>query len=143
MNQDREHQIQAFLDGELSGRQARKVQQWLASDGEAQALLRELQATKSALAQNEPQLALPETREFYWSKIQRQIEAAVPDREAAQQSLWPGWRRYFAPITAVAAVAMLALFSMKEMGFDEPDRHLAEIENLSEHASSLSFRSQS
>ena len=71
MNQDRELQIQAFVDGELSARQARKVEEWLATDAEAQALLRELQATKAALAQNEPQLTLPETREFYWSKIQR------------------------------------------------------------------------
>lgn len=143
MNQDRELEIQAFLDGELSGRQARKVEQWLASDSEAQALLRELQATKSALAQNEPLLALPETREFYWNKIQRQIETAVPEREAAQPSFWLAWRRYLGPVTAVAAVMILAVFSMKEVGLDEADRHLAEIENLSEHASSLSFRSQS
>jgi anti-sigma factor RsiW len=143
MNQDRELQIQAFVDGELSARQARKVEEWLATDAEAQALLRELQTTKTALAENEPQLTLPETREFYWNKIQRQIEAAVPEREAAQPSIWLAWRRYLAPVTAVAAVAMLALFSMKEMGLDEADRHLAEIENLSEHASSLSFRSQS
>src|SRR6267378_5498850 len=143
MNQDRELQIQAFVDGELSARQARKVEEWLATDAEAQALLRELQATKAALAQNEPQLTLPETREFYWSKIQRQIEAAVPEREAAQPPFWLAWRRYLAPVTAVAAVTILALFSMKEMGLDEADRHLAEIENLSEHASSLSFRSQS
>jgi len=88
MNQDRELQIQALLDGELSGRQARKVEQWLAGDADAQALAQELKATKTALAQNEPLLALPETREFYWSKIQRQIEAAVPERKAAQPSLW-------------------------------------------------------
>jgi len=143
MNQDRELQIQAFVDGELSARQARKVEEWLANDTEAQTLVRELQATKAALAHNEPQVGLPETREFYWSKIQRQIEAAVPEREAAQVPLWLAWRRYLAPVTAVAAVAMLALFSMKEVGLDEADRHLAEIENLSEHASSLSFRSQS
>ncbi|HMC26313.1 MAG TPA: hypothetical protein VKM56_00825 [Verrucomicrobiae bacterium] len=143
MNQDRELEIQALLDGELSGRKARKVEQWLAGDAEAQALLHELRTTKSALGGNEPQITLPEAREFYWSKIQRQIEATVPEREAAHASLWLSWRRYLAPVTAVAAVAMLALFSMKEMGFDEADRHLAEIENLSEHASSLSFRSQS
>ena len=143
MNQDRELQIQAFVDGELSARQARKVEEWLANDTEAQTLVRELQATKAALAHNEPQLTLAETREFYWSKIQRQIEAAVPEREAAQVPFWLAWRRYLAPVTAVAAVAMLALFSMKEVGLDEADRHLAEIENLSEHASSLSFRSQS
>ena len=46
-------------------------------------------------------------------------------------------------LRSALSVAMLAVFSMKEMGFDEADRHLAEIENLSEHASSLSFRSQS
>ena len=143
MNQDRELQIQAFLDGELSGRKARQVEQWLASDGEAQALAQELKMTRSLLAGHEPELKLPETREFYWSKIQRQIEAAVLAREAAQPRFWLAWRRYLAPVSAVAAMAVLALFSTKFLTMEEADRHLAEIENLSEHSSSLSFRSQS
>src|SRR5438477_11225038 len=104
MNQDRELEIQALLDGELSGRKARKVEQWLAGDAEAQALLHEVQTTKSALAGNKPRITLPEAREFYWSKLQRQIEAAEPEREASQASLWFSWRHYLRPVTAVVAV---------------------------------------
>jgi|SRR6185369_975558 anti-sigma factor RsiW len=146
MNQDQELKIQAFLDGELSEREARDVQQWLASDAQAQALVTELRTTTSYLKGNEPALALPETREFYWNKIQREIERqeAAP-ATAARLPFWIAWRRYFAPMAGVAAVTMLVVFSMKinDIGLtDGPNGHLAEIENLSEHSSSLSFRSQ-
>src|SRR5258706_330899 len=141
MNQDRQLKIQAFLDGELSSREARQVEQWLATDREAQALLNELKATQSLLATNEPEFSVSDTREFYWSQIQRRIDQPVA--EAARLPFWLVWRRYFAPFGAVAVVALLAVFSMKFYDVGLEDRHLAEIENLSEHASSLSFRSQS
>src|SRR5436309_2826307 len=100
MNQDRELQIQALLDGELSGRKARQVEQWLATDSQAQALAQELKMTRSLLAANEPELKLPETREFYWNKIQRQIEA-VSLHQPPQSRFWLAWRRYLAPVSAV------------------------------------------
>ena len=141
MNQDRQLKIQAFLDGELSSRETRQVEQWLATDREAQVLLNELKATQSLLRANEPALSVPDTREFYWSQIERRIDQPV--REAARLPFWLMWRRYVAPFGAVAVVALLAVFSMKFYDVGLEDRHLAEIENLSEHASSLSFRSQS
>lgn len=146
MKQDREIRIQAFLDGELSKSEAAEVQELLARDSKAQALLDELTQTRSVLRQNEPELKLPETREFYWSQIQRRIESAGRVEAAgAKLGFWLAWRRVFAPFAAVAAVAMLAVFSMKhfDMSLDSANSHLAEIENLSEHSSSLSFRSQS
>jgi anti-sigma factor RsiW len=143
MNQEQELKIQSFLDGELAGREAREVEQWLATDAQAQALLNELKMTRSFVASNQPELKLPETREFYWSKIQRQIEAAEPAEAAARTPFWLAWRRYFAPLGAVAVVAMLAVFSMKSYDVGLENSHLAEIENLSEHSGSLSFRSQS
>jgi hypothetical protein len=109
-------------------------------------LCAELKLAKALLAGNEPELKLPETREFYWSKIQRQIEHADLTQAAARTPFWLTWRRYFAPIGGVAIVALLAVFSMKfyDVGLeDASNHHLAEIENLSEHAGSLSFRSQS
>ena len=50
MKFDQELQIQAYLDGELSARETRQVEQMLAADREAQALLGELKMTRSALA---------------------------------------------------------------------------------------------
>jgi len=143
MNQDRELKIQAFLDGELAGREAREVEQWLATDAEAQALATELKTTKSFLTGSEPELKLPETREFYWSRIARQIEAAEPAEAAARAPFWLTLRRYFAPLAGVAVVAVLAVFSMRFYDVSLDNNHLAEIENLSEHSGSLSFRSQS
>jgi anti-sigma factor RsiW len=146
MNQDRELKIQALLDAELSGRELAELERSLQSDSEAQALLNELRMTKSMLAANEPELKVPDTREFYWSQIKRQIEAAEAAEVAVRPSLWLTWRRYFAPLAGVAVVAVLAVFSMKfyDVGLEEaPSHHVAEVENLSEHSSSLSFRSQS
>jgi negative regulator of sigma E activity len=144
MNQDQELKIQALLDGELAEGEAREIQQLLASDQKAQALFSELQTTRSYLMANEPEMVLPESREFFWSKIQREIDRPVP-AEAARAPLGLVWRRYFARFAGVAAVAMLVVFSMKFYDvslMEGPSGHLAEIENLSEHSSSLSFRSQ-
>src|ERR1043166_6401671 len=144
MNQDQELKIQAFLDGELAEGEAREIQRLLASDAEAQALFSELKTTRSYLVANEPEVVLPESREFFWSKIQREIDRPVP-AEAAQAPLVVVWRRYLARFAGVAAVAMLVVFSMKFYDvslMEGPSGHLAEIENLSEHSSSLSFRSQ-
>jgi len=74
--------VQAYLDGELSEREARRVAEELRSEPEAQALLAELRNTTSALRENEPTVALPESREFFWGKIEREITRAeaAPER---------------------------------------------------------------
>src|SRR4051812_42266364 len=105
MNQDLELTIQALLDGELSSREAGQLERLLATDAEARALCAELKMTKTVLAGNEPELKLPETREFYWSKIQRQIEHAEVAEPVARTPFWLTWRRYFAPLGGVAIVA--------------------------------------
>jgi len=144
MKFDQELKIQAYLDGELSPRESREVQAWLATDSEAQALLTELKLTRSALVGNEPEVKLPESREFYWSKIERQIEAEAPAEAAARIPFWLAWRRYFAPVAGVAIVAVLAVFSIRVVDVPEDaNSYMAEVENLSEHSSSISFRSQS
>jgi anti-sigma factor RsiW len=142
MKFDQELKIQGYLDGELSARESREVEALLASDSQAQALLSELKMTRSVLLKNEPEIKLPETREFYWSKIERQIEAAAPAEAAARVPFWLTWRRYFAPLAGVAIVAVLAIFSVQNIP-EDMTQHLAEVENLSEHSSSMSFRSQS
>jgi len=108
----KELKLQAWLDGELSPAEERALRLLADSDPEAKRLVEELQGVKAALLQNEQPVAVPETREFYWSKIQRQIErgervgAAVP-------APWPGrLRRWLAPLlgaTALAAALVMAV----------------------------------
>ncbi len=136
MNQESELRLQSYLDGELSPREARRVAEWLGRDPEAQALLGELKMARTALADNEPELQLPESREFYWSKIRR--EAGLLRRA------WFSWRKYLVPVAGTALVAILAISTARfgdVTGADESVRHLAEVENLSEHTGSYSFRS--
>lgn len=142
MKLEQQLEVQAYLDGELSARAARRVAQWLAQDPEAQALAGELRMTKSALAGNEPEVAVPESREFYWSKIQRAIEAAERVQAPVHFS-WRGlplWRRVLLPASGLALVALLAALL-----FHSPLRngefYLTEVENLSEHFTSHAFRS--
>lgn len=140
MNRDLQLKLQAYVDGELSGRKAREVEQLLTNDAEAKALANELTMTKQVLAGNEPALSLPESREFYWSKIAREIERP----EVVQRSrLWDtlfGWRKYLAPIAGMALVVFLAIGTLNQNVSDDFG-HVAEVQNLSEHTGSFSFRS--
>ena len=108
---DLQLKLQAYLDQELSPADARRVEQCLAGDAEAQALLAELTATRTALADFESEVRLPESREFFWSKIQREIEreARPAPAGALAWGWWSGWRRWLAPAGALAVVASLAL----------------------------------
>jgi anti-sigma factor RsiW len=108
MNWKSQIKLQAYLDGELSARQARPVAGWLARDCEAQALFAELQHTKTILTENEPEWKLPESRDFFWSRIIRQIDRPGPARAAPPP--WSSllrWWKWLAPIGAAAALALL------------------------------------
>ena len=49
MNFDSQLKLQAYLDGELSPREARRVESWLAEDQQARLLVAELKNTKAAI----------------------------------------------------------------------------------------------
>jgi anti-sigma factor RsiW len=142
MSTELELKLQAFLDGELSEREAREVAAAIEADPEARKLFAELKTTASALRDNEPQLTVPESREFYWSKIEKAIECSEPEPVAPMLSFWIGLRRIMVPAAGVALVLFLGIASLR-MNSTDSLGHLAEVENLSEHMSSFSFRSQS
>src|SRR6185503_20374959 len=105
MKRDLALKYQAFVDGELSEREARSVAEAIARDPEAQALVAELRATRTALAGNEPEVSLPETPEFYWSKIEREIRRCDANPSAGRwAAVFAGWRRFLAPLAGVAVV---------------------------------------
>src|SRR5882762_9715108 len=114
MNPEFQLKLQAHFDGELSEREAREIESALATDPEARALLAELGNTRGALAGFETETKLPEAREFYWSKIRREIERheqAAPVRTAPL----PLWRRLLIPSGAFAAVAIMGLLAAHQM----------------------------
>ena len=90
MNREFDLKLQAYLDGELGAREARQLEARVQADPRAQALLSELRTTAGCLRGNEPEYKLPETREFYWSKIERAIESA--QKTASPAGSWGlGW----------------------------------------------------
>jgi anti-sigma factor RsiW len=114
MEYQQQLKLQSYLDGELSESQTREVANWLAQDPEAAALLNELRQTRKALAGFEEGVRLPESREFYWSKIQREIlrqEAPAPARASVP---WLGrLRELVVPLTGVALVLLAGLFASR------------------------------
>lgn len=106
-NLERELKLQAYLDGELSAAEAAEVERWLDQDVQMVALSSELKQTKAALKTGEMELKCPETREFYWSKISRTIEAEQRQSERATASRdLPWWRKLMLPVGALAALAV-------------------------------------
>ena len=108
--------IQAFLDGELPESEALEIASLVARDREAAALHAELKTTRGILATAEEGILLPETREFYWSKIRREIEQTAQQRAPAiQRSLWHSVSAWLKPLGAVAAVAVVSILAWQQM----------------------------
>jgi anti-sigma factor RsiW len=114
MTIEQQLKLQAWLDGELPEAERRAVEASLAQDAEGAALLAELRHTNGALAGFEGEVKLPESREFYWSKIEREIQRQEQPRSAAGVpgfEFLAGWRRFLVPVGAVAALALLLIGS--------------------------------
>lgn len=111
IDRDTQIKIQAFLDGELAETEAREIAALIARDREAAALHAELKNTRRALAGTEQGVTLPESREFYWSKIRREIEKVEPGVQPAEpsQSLWQLISRLLKPVSAVAVIVLLGM----------------------------------
>jgi len=110
MNEELRLKLQAYADGELSERDAREAAGLLAKDAGARDLLVELKNTRNAIAGYEAEIRLPESREFYWSKIEREIRRLEHvETPRLEPSLLATWRRFFIPAGAMAALALAGL----------------------------------
>ncbi len=123
MKPDLELKLQALLDAELPAAEAEQVRRLAASDPAAARLLAELQNIRTALRQNEPTATVPETRPFYWSKIERQIQHEAARRPSPALS-WADWIRRWPALLAgaatLAAVLVLWLYpSTPQVAFNE------------------------
>lgn len=146
MNFEDQLNIQAYADGELSGAAAAKIEQRLAADPEARRLLRELNHTKQALASGEPEYKLPESREFFWSKLERDIRRQTPSavRPGLMDAIAAWAHRHLAPLaTATAVFAAVLILAASRPWASRPVADYAEAESLMPDISLLTYRSQS
>jgi anti-sigma factor RsiW len=115
MTEEQQLKLQAFLDGELPEKDAKEVAAWVARDAEATDLLGELRNTRKALADYEPALKLPESREFYWSKIQREIQRLEPVQTPKKSlSVFALLRRVLLPLGSVAVLAIVGVLAYRQ-----------------------------
>jgi hypothetical protein len=122
MKHELELKVQAWLDGELPDQEARQLGEWIARDSEASALAAELGCVRQAMLRQENARALGESRGFYWSKIERQIQREASVRRTDGLPWFARWRKYLAPLTGVAALACLLVLAVTRSGmptFDE------------------------
>jgi anti-sigma factor RsiW len=147
MTEDQKLRLQAWVDGELHGRERRQVEAWLAQDAGAQAWAAQLRAAARCLAANETPRQVPQSREFYWSKIGRAIELELAADEAVKPSTrWLSWRVWWLPAAALSLLALGGFVLLRSL----PDRQspavlavASELETPLKEVSSFSFRADS
>ena len=140
MKQDLQLNLQAYLDGELSSGEAKAVADLVAQDADTRALLAELTNTRSDLAGFESEIKLPETREFYWSKIARDIQRqdmSPPKRSPA--SILTLLRRLAVPSGVMATLLMGVLVVKQQLGID-PRFTIVENDTAQADAGTFTYR---
>ena len=140
MKLDRELKLQAWVDGELSPAEAREIEQLIAAESDLSALAGELRMTKSILAGNEPEaVRVPESREFYFSKISHGIERLERQPAPVAPSFWSSWWvRTLAPVGAAAAmVVLVALPDRSGPGADETENSVQESTVIQFHSEKM------
>jgi anti-sigma factor RsiW len=139
--------LQAHLDGELPPEKAREVVALLQCDAEARALFDELKTTRRVLAGNETVVPVPESREFYWSRIRRELEQLESQPESRPRASW-GLFRWLRLAVPAGAALMLVVLVLQRPGFTPWSRTAAfavgdEVETPLEELTSVTFRSES
>ena len=113
MKQEDKLKIQAWLDGELAPQESARIADLIDNDLEAKELSEDLRAMQKALEVGEKTAVLEDSREFYWSQVERQIEAEEPITENAQPELVSGSLgnalRWLIPVGSLAAISAFCL----------------------------------
>ncbi|HEX3856757.1 MAG TPA: hypothetical protein VHY30_05615 [Verrucomicrobiae bacterium] len=110
MNLEQQLKLQAFLDGELPECEAREILAWTQRDSAAASLLAELRNTRAAMVKSEPHLSVPESREFFWSKIEREIQRLEPQAASTPKvSIFTALRHWLLPASAVVTIIIAGM----------------------------------
>lgn len=141
--------IQAEVDGQLESQQRFEVQALIAANGAAGVFRDSIAGTRAVIRRGEPTRVVPGNRDFYWSKIRRQIESAGRTDESAEKmksvtapdgrgALWSRWIGWGLPALGAAAVVLVMMRSD-----DRTDaENVALIEGSQLEASGQVFRSE-
>lgn len=114
MKHEVELKLQAWLDGQLPPDEVAQMARLVATDAEARALHTELKHTRAAVQGFESDIKLPESREFYWSKIARAIKSEA-HRPVIRRTSWVHQlRRILLPAGAAAALLLIGIFSLRQ-----------------------------
>ena len=127
MDYDLQLKVQACLDGELPAQELPQFHARLAGDVEAQALLAELKMTAGMLAGLEEAIKLPQPPDFFWSKVQREIQRQPnPGAARGRASVFAGWRRWLVPAGAMAAAMAAVLLTARPSQQPQVETSLAD-----------------
>lgn len=147
MNKDTLLEVQAYLDNELSPGEARKIAEAISRDPETRAIYNELKDTKEILTTTgEVPLRVQDTRDFYWSQVQRRITAEEKTAPTRRAPSW--WLRLAAPLAGA-----VALFAVLLSIVNPPDQQVAtnspasvgpsmQVEHTAPGVSTVTFRSE-
>lgn len=152
MNQDHEFQqrLQAWIDGELDPAEAQAVAATVERDPAARQLATNLKTISALLRAEAPQPKVPESRDFYWSRIRQGIEQGEREKTRAQEPRTHAagplrWLAWLVP-TGAAALAVSLFFQPNNpfpvaVAPNPPQPALTdhEVETPSEDVSSMTF----
>ena len=129
MNQENRLEIQAWLDSELPPQRAAQISNLVQSNDQAKTLADELRMVQSTLRNGETQTQVADTRDFYWSQIELQIEAEEPIPTVEEPKLTPspvaGLMRWVVPAGSLAAIFALIITFGSLNNFNKPDQQLS------------------
>jgi hypothetical protein len=114
MNEELELKLQAWVDGELSSAEAERMAALVSEQLEAGQLTAELREVKMAMIGADIPRSVPESREFYWSKIERQIQLETRPAPVSKPGLMTRWRRFLMPLAGLAAASCVAVFTLTQ-----------------------------
>lgn len=144
MNRDWETKIQAWVDGELPATEQESVAARVAQDPEAAVLVGQLRQLKSVLVETDPVRPVPDTREFYWSGIERRIlQLSRPIRAGSDRVPLAMILRWFIPVGIAACIALILSGPLLRGWNVGSPLGFTEIESPLEDVSSVTFRSES
>ena len=103
--------IQSWMDGELAPKEAAQIATLIEENPEALALSEELRMVENALHFGEKSEILDDSRDFYWSQIERQIDTGepLPEPYVGPVTASTNLLRWVVPVGSLGAIVILMM----------------------------------